>query len=58
LTFLSVKNRIKKNNIEVLRGRVKIPTGGIVREPKGRFGEIPKPTVKSGCEKNWTDGLT
>jgi len=30
---------------------VKVLTGGIAHEPKGRFGEIPKPTVKSGWKK-------
>jgi|UPI0002E4940B hypothetical protein len=30
----------------ILQGRVKFPTGGKAHEPKGRFGEIPKPTVK------------
>lgn len=34
LTILIYGFRIEKN-IEVLRGRVKIPTGGKVREPKG-----------------------
>lgn len=30
----------------ILQGRVKFPTGGKAHEPKGGFGEIPKPTVK------------
>jgi len=29
-----------------LQGRVKFPTGGKAREPKGRSGETPEPTVK------------
>ena len=42
----------------VLRGRVKIPTGGdeVILSPralfKAGFGENPKPTVKSGWEKD------
>jgi len=28
-----------------LQGRENFPTGGIVREPKGRTGLIPVPTV-------------
>ena len=28
-----------------LQGRVQVPTGGTAREPLGRFGEIPEPTV-------------
>ena len=28
-----------------LQGRVQFPTGGKVREPIGRIGEIPIPTV-------------
>jgi hypothetical protein len=30
---------------------VKFPTGGKAREPRGRFGVTPKPTVKSGWKK-------
>jgi hypothetical protein len=30
-----------------LQGGVQIPTGGKAREPKGRFGVIPKPTVNT-----------
>jgi len=35
----------------ILQGRVKFPTGGKVREPKGRSVEITEPTVESGWEK-------
>ena len=31
-----------------LQGLVKFHTGGKAHEPQGRFGEIPRPTVKSG----------
>ena len=33
-------------NRKTLQGRVKVPTGGRAREPKGRSGEIPEPTVR------------
>jgi len=32
----------------LLWGWVKFPTGGKAREPYGRSGDIPGPTVKSG----------
>ena len=38
------RNLIRTN----LQGWVQFPTGGIAREPKGRSGQIPEPTVKSG----------
>ena len=34
-----------------LQGRVQFSTGGKVREPFGRLGVIPRPTVKSGWKK-------
>jgi hypothetical protein len=41
-----------KIKYDYLQGRVTMklgfPTGGIAREPFGRFGVTPKPTVKSG----------
>ena len=30
---------------------MQVPTGGKAREPKGRSGEIPEPTVQSGWKK-------
>lgn len=32
--------------LNIFRGGVRLPTGSIVCEPFGRFGVIPKPTVK------------
>lgn len=34
------------DEIKTLQGRVKVPTGGILREPSGRAGETPAATVK------------
>ena len=32
---------------------MKIPTGGKAHEPKGRFGVIPKPTVRVWMKEDW-----
>ena len=32
---------------------MKVPTGGKAHEPKGRFGVIPKPTVRVWMKEDW-----
>jgi hypothetical protein len=47
-----MKTYSKLNMVLILQGRVKIPTGGKVRELfLAGTGEIPVPTVKSGWKK-------